>query len=173
MKTMQYTYNYEQKDYDKIMGSIILNDKEKLCFEQLVKGMSCSEIAKALNISERTVQNRRKTIYDKLKNSGVSSLEEKGLPVIKLQIYMLIFPNGKVYIGKATSPKRRWREGNGYKQNTEMYADIQKYGWENIEKKILYNNLSIDEAKSKENETIVIYKSFMPEYGYNKQTISS
>lgn len=173
MKIMQYSYNYEQKEYDYIMSSVILNQKEKKCFEYLIKGLSCKEIADLLNISERTVQNRRKSIYSKLEEAKIPKLEDKDLPKVVMQIYMLIFPNGKVYIGKATDPKKRWNNGKGYRQNTEMYADIQKYGWENIDKKILYNNLSIDQAREKENETIVIYKSFMPEYGYNKQIISS
>ena len=172
MRPMNYTYNYTNKEYELIMNSYILSEKEKKFFEQLVKGYTCSKIAKILEVSERTVQNERKIIYNKLKQSQIPSLKEKELPIITLQIYMLIFPNGKVYIGKAINPKKRWRNGEGYKDNKEMYDDILKYKWENIEKKILYSGLSIDQAREKENETIVIYKSFMPQYGYNKQIIS-
>ena len=63
-------------------------------------------------------------------------------------VYKHIFPNGKIYIGKTCQkPLYRWKkDGKGYEHNTKMYADIQKYGWENIEHEILYNGLSKEEA---------------------------
>ena len=56
----------------------------------------------------------------------------------KFSVYILKFPNNKVYIGQTKNIKIRW-EGNGsrYKGNKEMFNDILKYGWENI-KKIFY-----------------------------------
>ena len=44
---------------------------------------------------------------------------------------------------------------------------IKKYGWANIEHKILYTNLSKEEAEQKEIELIKEYKSNKREYGYN------
>jgi len=83
-------------------------------------------------------------------------------------VYMHIFPNNKVYIG-ITSQKieRRWRyNGSGYKTQI-IYNAIQKYGWGNIEHKILYENLSREEAEQKEIELITQYKSNNSKYGYN------
>lgn len=173
MKLYQYSFNFCNDEFNKIMTSTALTDKEKNCFSYLVKGLNTDEIALKLNCSASTIKNYRRNIYNKIKKMGIPQLAEKELPKITLSIYLLIFPNGKVYIGKATNPKKRWKNGKGYIDNKEMYADIVKYGWESIEKKILYSELSIDEAKIKENETIVLYKSFMPEYGYNTQIISS
>ena len=69
MKTMQYTYNYEPEMYKYILASNILNKKkyEDKIFKQLVMGYSCKEISKKVHYSERTIQNRRKVIYDKTK----------------------------------------------------------------------------------------------------------
>lgn len=68
-KLMQYTYNYEPELYNYIMSSNILNYKkdEHKILKELVKGYNCKEIAKKYHYSERTIQNRRKEIYDKTK----------------------------------------------------------------------------------------------------------
>lgn len=162
MKHLEYSFNYLDNEYNLIMASTTLTNKEKECFKYLVKGIKSNEIALKLKCSVPTVWNKRKSIYNKLKKMQIPQLNEKELPKITLSVYMLIFPNGKVYIGKATNPKKRWKNGKGYIDNKEMYEDIVKYGWESIEKKILYSELPIDEAKIKENETIVIYDTFNP-----------
>lgn len=62
---------------------------------------------------------------------------------------------------------RRWRyNGSGYKGQM-IYNAIQKYGWENIKHKILYEHLTKDEAEQKEIELISRYKSNKIKYGYN------
>ena len=85
-------------------------------------------------------------------------------------VYMHIFPNNKVYIG-ITSRKNvnyRWRKnGIGYISSPKMNNAIQKYGWENIKHKILYEHLTKEEAEQKEIELIAQYKSNQREYGYN------
>lgn len=70
MKTMQYTYNYKPAIYDYIMRDMILNEekKEKKILELLVKGKTCYQIANEVGYSERTVQRRRKDIYDKTRD---------------------------------------------------------------------------------------------------------
>ena len=160
-----YKFEYCEEVYNHIMKSNILNDKEKECFQYLVKGWSGEKIAKKLNCGIATIWNRRRTITHKLTEIPKEYNE-------KYSIYILIFPNGKYYIGKSINPIKRWNNGDGYITNKEMYIDIKNYGWENIEKKILYKNLTADEAKQKENETIVIYRSYMKEYGYNNKIIS-
>lgn len=76
--------------------------------------------------------------------------------------------NGKIYIGttKQSFEKRCGKNGTQYKSQP-FYEAIQKYGWDNFEHLILYENLSRKEAEQKEIELISYYKSNYDEYGYN------
>jgi len=86
-------------------------------------------------------------------------------------VYKHIFPNDKIYIGiTSQKPERRWNKGKGYKNSTRIYNAIQKYGWENVKHEILYDNLTVDEAETKERELIKKYKSNDDKYGYNLET---
>lgn len=69
MKTFQYTYNFEPEMYKYILSSNILNKKkhEDKIFKKLVEGYTCEEIGKKVHYCERTIQRRRKDIYDKTK----------------------------------------------------------------------------------------------------------
>lgn len=59
--------------------------------------------------------------------------------------------NEKVYIGiTSQSPKCRWHNGKGYKSCPKFFHAIEKYGWENFEHIILYENLTQEEALEKE-----------------------
>lgn len=84
-------------------------------------------------------------------------------------VYMHIFPNQKVYIGiTQQEPEKRWKNGLGYDSHqTLMKKAIKKYGWQNIEHKILYRNLTKKEACNKEIELISLYDSTNKEKGYN------
>ena len=83
-------------------------------------------------------------------------------------VYMHIFPNSKKYIGiTKQKPKKRWNNGKGYKHNNYIQNAIQKYGWNNIKHKILFSNLTKEEAEQKEIELIAKYKSNDKNYGYN------
>lgn len=83
-------------------------------------------------------------------------------------VYMHVAPNDKKYIGiTRLSVQKRWLKGNGYKHNAYFSRAIQKYGWENIKHKILYTNLSKEEAEQKEIELIAYYNSNKKIYGYN------
>ena len=62
-------------------------------------------------------------------------------------VYIHLFPNNKVYIGiTKQKPEHRWNNGKGYKNNDYLANAILKYGWNNIEHKILYSNLTKEEA---------------------------
>ena len=75
--------------------------------------------------------------------------------------------NGKKYIGiTKNKPEERWQNGYGYKKQV-FYNAIQKYGWDNFEHIILFENISEDEASKKEIEMISKYKSNDKRYGYN------
>lgn len=89
-------------------------------------------------------------------------------------VYVHIFPNGKKYFGiTSKAPRKRWENGAGYSQVGQpiMYNAIQKYGWENIEHKILFENLTLDEARVKEQELIAKFKTnccrYGNDFGYN------
>lgn len=80
-------------------------------------------------------------------------------------------PNNKVYIGiTGQVPTKRWGNGTKYINNNHFCNAIKKYGWENIKHEILYQNLTKEEAESKEIELIKKYKSNDSKFGYNKST---
>ena len=76
--------------------------------------------------------------------------------------------NGKRYVG-ITSQKveYRWDYGNGYKNNKYFTAAIQKYGWDNFEHIVLYNNLCKQDAVEKEIELIAKWNTKDRRFGYN------
>lgn len=82
--------------------------------------------------------------------------------------------NGKVYIGQTrygNNPIARWgKTGNCYKNSFYFYNAIKKYGWDNFEHEILYNNLTVEEANYYEQLEIEKYNSNNPEFGYNLNT---
>ena len=84
------------------------------------------------------------------------------------KVYIHIFPNNKVYIGITRNRTDiRWANGKGYKSQKVMSNAINKYGWKNIEHKVLYENLTKEEAEQKEIELIAFYKSNQRKCGYN------
>lgn len=84
-------------------------------------------------------------------------------------VYKLTAPNGKVYIGiTSRDPKRRWNAGHGYIYNKHFTNAIQKYGWVNIKKEVLFSGISQQEAYNLEIKLISEYRSNEIEYGYNK-----
>lgn len=92
----------------------------------------------------------------------------------KYIVYVHIFPNGKKYFGiTSKAPNQRWENGKGYDKNHQpvVYSAIQKYGWENIEHKILYQDLIKEEAQELEIYLIAKYKTnckrYGDDYGYN------
>ena len=70
IKTFQYTYHYKPMIYDYIMRDMILNEnkQEKKILELLVKGKTCEQIADEIGYSERTIQRRRKDIFNKTRD---------------------------------------------------------------------------------------------------------
>lgn len=84
------------------------------------------------------------------------------------KVYKFTTPSNKIYIGVTKQKvERRWRKGRAYKTNSYLTYAIKKYGWDNITKEILFNNLSYDEASQKEKELIKLYKSDQRKFGYN------
>lgn len=83
-------------------------------------------------------------------------------------VYKHTTPSQKVYIGiTSMNPLKRWRNGNGYRNNFHFWNAIVKYGWDNIQHEILCEGLSKEEACQKEIKLIALYKSNNPDCGYN------
>lgn len=85
-------------------------------------------------------------------------------------VYIHTCPNSKRYVGITTLPPyKRWRRGEGYKSNDHFYSAIKKYGWGNIEHKLI--RVDTEELmKFWEKMLIYHYKSNNSDYGYNKST---
>jgi group I intron endonuclease len=78
--------------------------------------------------------------------------------------------NGKKYIGQTVlshNPNRRWKNGCGYKNNQHFYSAILKYGWDNFNHDILFDNLTTEEADQIEEYLIRDMDTTNPELGYN------
>lgn len=54
------------------------------------------------------------------------------------QVYILTFPDGKVYVGCANDARLRWDNGKGYIGQAVGKA-IEKFGWKNVKKEIVVN----------------------------------
>lgn len=77
--------------------------------------------------------------------------------------------NGKIYIGiTSRAPEDRWGvDGCKYKSSPHFYSAIQKYGWDNFEHNILFENLTKEQACIKEQELIKHFNAMDREFGYN------
>lgn len=83
-------------------------------------------------------------------------------------VYKHITPSGKVYIGiTSKAVEKRWLNGRGYRRNEHFWNAIKKYGWENIEHKILATGLTKEEATEAEKMYIALFSSHEPKHGYN------
>lgn len=83
-------------------------------------------------------------------------------------VYIHITPSNKFYVGLTSmNVKKRWINGNGYKQNIYFTNAIKKYGWENIKHEIIASNLNKKEAENFEILIINNLKSNEKKYGYN------
>ena len=157
--------SFNKYQYNLIMNNMPFNirKQERIIFEMDNKGFTIKEIADQLNVSKRTISYRKKELLKKIN----FYLSEKELLQETYCVYIHIFPNNKVYIGMTSDIKRRWDNGLGYQENENMFNDILKYGWDNIEHKILKDNLSYAEAIKLENEKIIEYNSYNKKCGYN------
>ena len=70
-------------------------------------------------------------------------------------VYKHTLPDGKVYIGiTSKSPSERWEDGFGYKEQHHFFKHIVKFGWDNIEHKIVTEGVSEKTARLIEKELI-------------------
>ena len=85
-------------------------------------------------------------------------------------LYLHTTPSGKKYFGiTKQNPKRRWRRGKGYEEQT-FYNAVKKYGWDNIGHYILADDLTKEEACFFEKVMIALYDTTNRNNGYNETT---
>ena len=129
--------------------------------EWIKSGLSDKKIAEFLGINKGTFC-LYKSEYTELNELCLNSLKNRWC------VYQHIFPNGKTYIGiTSKKPEARWLNGKGYAVGSAVRSAIDKYGWDNVEHKILENGLTEKEAKKKEIELIEKHQSYCTEKGYN------
>lgn len=83
-------------------------------------------------------------------------------------VYCHTSPSGKRYVGiTGTSAEQRWSNGSGYKKNFYFYRAIQKYGWDSFQHTILFEGLTLEEAKYIEIRLIKEWNLTDKQFGYN------
>lgn len=104
-----------------------------------------------------------------IKRQDVAWRWKKKSPYALASVYKHTVPNGRIYIGvTCRDPQLRWQHnGSGYRKQTEFFADIQKYGWDNIKHEILFQSRDESEAYAKEEEYIREYKDKYGDLVYN------
>lgn len=85
----------------------------------------------------------------------------------KCYVYLHTCPNGKEYVGISVNPQVRWQYGWGYSGNKDFWADIQRFGWEEIEHEILMECDCVSDARAEETKLIKEMNTSNPEFGYN------
>lgn len=106
-----------------------------------------------------------------MKLDGQLALSPEPTPTITKEqfaytVYEHLFPDGKRYIGITNHPVDfRWKGGSGYSDMPKMKAAIDKFGWDNIEHRIIASGLS--KSAAKQMEAILISEFDSVRNGYN------
>ena len=61
-------------------------------------------------------------------------------------VYQHVTPDGDYYFGATNDIKRRWRNNGAEYKTTSLYPYIEKFGWDNIQHIILFENQSKENA---------------------------
>lgn len=85
---------------------------------------------------------------------------------ITYKIYEYVFPNGKIYVGMTRQTLGNRRDC-GYNHNPKLKEAIRLAGWRNINKVILADNLSREEACAEEMRFIKELCATDPNKGFN------
>lgn len=86
-----------------------------------------------------------------------------------LGIYKLIFPSGKVYIGKSKDIEERWKTHpqDARRNKSHLANAIRKYGWENIRKEVVEVLDNLAQLDEREIHWIAFFEATNPSKGYN------
>lgn len=82
-------------------------------------------------------------------------------------VYIFLFPNQKMYCGYLKNIVNRWRSKTNYKKCPLVHKAIEKYGWNNIKKYIIFSSTKQEQALLKEKDIISELNLTNPKYGYN------
>ena len=82
-------------------------------------------------------------------------------------VYLMIFPNNKIYCGYSGNLVRRWQSKSRYNKCPLVNKAIEKYGWENIQKYVIFSSSIQEDALKKEAEIIEKLDLLNPKKGYN------
>ncbi|MBR4486076.1 hypothetical protein IKS57_01730 [bacterium] len=160
-----YNFRMSKKEQNEILNYCNFSELEKFIFNNLVEEKSRQEVyelaKKEYNMSASTVNRAIKRLTIKL------GQKENENVIYTHKVYVHKFPNGKKYVGVCQSCEDRWRNGQGYAYNKKMYDDIKKYGWENIEHKILLE--TSDNELAYKLERILIDEMELVKNGYNNE----
>ena len=86
-------------------------------------------------------------------------------------VYIHTSPSNKNYVGiTSQEPKKRWRNGSGYRHSPVFNLAIKKYGWKNFCHDVVAVGLSKEEAERLEVKLIAELKSNNCKYGYNVES---
>lgn len=86
----------------------------------------------------------------------------------KYKVYLLTFPNGKHYCGfTGRELKKRFNSGHGYEKCPLVWKAIQKYGWDNVKKEVIFDSENKNSALNKERQIIKEMQLQNPDFGYN------
>ena len=70
-------------------------------------------------------------------------------------VYVHITPDGMHYYGVTNNPKNRWGYNGIHYRDTSLNTYIEKYGWDNIQHIVLYENLTYEDALKIEDSLII------------------
>lgn len=70
-------------------------------------------------------------------------------------VYVHITPEGMHYYGVTNNSKRRWEYNGIHYRDTSLNTYIEKYGWDNIQHIVLYENLTYEDALKIEDSLII------------------
>ena len=74
-------------------------------------------------------------------------IDERQMEERHYSVYVLISPENKYYVGMTgIDPKRRWKNGKGYRKQSNFDNVIEKFGWENFQHEVVASHLLKEEA---------------------------
>ena len=152
-----FEVGFKQGYLEKIMGT------SKGKFSEIFRGR--------ITISKTLIQQTLEALYIARDNitETINRLEELNMndELQTYVVYEFTFPDGKKYYGRTYNVEARWQGGRGYKTQKVGKA-IEKFGWENVEKRIIAKNLTKENAEKIEHSLIKGTNSDLELLGYNE-----
>ena len=152
-----FEVGFKQGYLEKIMGT------SKGKFSEIFRGR--------VTISKTLIQQTLEALYIARDNitETINRLEELNMndELQTYVVYEFTFPDGKKYYGRTYNVEARWQGGRGYKTQKVGKA-IEKFGWENVEKRIIAENLTKENAEMIERSLIKGTNSDLELLGYNE-----